>query len=184
MSSKRAFIAFAAVFALVGCPTLTTGQTSKAGTKATADFADPGGQFTIKYPADWKQSPGSANQVVFFEATLNLPEEAAVGVIVATVTAGVDPALALTQYSSTYASQMKSQGETIHATSSATIAGEKAQTVDHSIKVQGKSFKSRQTIFIKNDKAYQLNFLVAPPEKFDEWVPTNSDMAETLKILK
>ncbi|MBM3269186.1 MAG: hypothetical protein FJZ01_16215 [Candidatus Sericytochromatia bacterium] len=183
-------VAFAAPLALAGCAQLAnflpflTQPDSRPGIPPSAEYKDPGGQFTIKYPADWKESPGTGKQVVLFEGTLKLPAEVALGVIVATVTAGVPEDVALNAYVKGYADEMKAQGETIFATASAKLGSENAQIVEHSIKVQGKEFKSRQTVAIKGDKAYQLNFLVSPPETFPVWVQTATAMADTFKILK
>ncbi len=186
----RLAASFSAPLLLAGCAQLAgllpfLGlQDSRPGTVPSVEYKEPGGQFTIKYPSDWKQSAGSLKQLVLFEGNLRLPDEVALGVIVATVTAGVPENVALDAYVKGYTDEMKSQGETIFATASTPMASLSAQTIDHSIKVQGKEFKSRQTVTIKGDKAYQLNFLVSPAESFPTWLPTATAMAGTFTILK
>lgn len=180
------FLAVAAIW-LTGCNPLTFAF-SKPTTPATVEYKDTQGRFSINHPADWTSGAGEGRQVVLFEGKLQLPEEVALGVIIATIDAGAGAGSGATasvdQYVQTYADEIKKQGETVFATGSATLAGQPAQTVDHSINVQGKKFKSRQVVTIKDFTAYQLSFLVSPPEKFDEWLPAQKSMADSFKILK
>lgn len=177
----------AALTWLTACNPLTFAF-SQPSTPATVEYKDAQGRFSIRYPADWSSGPGEGRQVVLFEGKLQLPEEVALGVIVATIdasaSAGATGSAILDQYARSYADEIQKQNETVFATGSATLDGLPARTIDHSIKVQGKSFKSRQLVAIKDATAYQLSFLVSPPEKFEEWLPAQRAMAETFKILK
>ena len=181
------FILAAAAFWSSGCNPLGFAF-SKPTTPATLDYKDTEGRFSIKYPADWKSSPSEGRQVVIFEGALQLPDEVAMGVIIATLdataSAGQSATASLDQYIQTYSEEIKKQGETVFATASTTLSGQPAQSVDHSIKVSGKTFKSRQVVTIKEAAAYQLSFLASPPEKFDEWLPVQKAVADSFKILK
>lgn len=167
-----------------GCTSNVVNQTSNTGSQTSSAALNmatyESRNFTILYPADWKNTTNSISDLAegFTVTSRALTNLTTVSVVSLNMSVG-----SLSDYTNNRIETLKSNANyTLIESGNTTLAGNPAYKAVYTLNYAGISAKIMEIWTIKDDKTYTITFTTTNPENYDRYLNTAQKMIDSFKI--